>query len=1547
MQCRLCLKNSKTLHDIINSEFKCEELTLPECLYWIFGVEVDVNDPYSKFICDRCENVVQYVGSYRTLYRRNQLILEGKLDNQNEYDKWMDKMHLKIIEENKRLREYTSDESELSPVAKRRRLELIKYYYKVPTTAIRELMGYESLKDTKNEDGSLIQVNETVNVEVCNYCSEIFTTKRLLNCHYKTKHKSVEKVLRFKRLKKKRKNLFTKNRQKGKTIFHKTDTFSKKMINRYPSLSKLFKKDNLRKNLLFDVKNFPNLNFVKQQDTCAKNNSTLEMVHKTNDTDFINQSSSNDCEDNEKCEYIDIENINNDSGDDDFTEPKTREEIITVKIADKNLFVSKENREYINQFKWLNLKEFYISLERCSVPREFHENNQAIKQNIQNSNTDQVLNTSNDKITKIKQIKECVSSTSVKLRENKIANEKIIKKTNVLKNKITPESNDGNAFAYVSAESFFNLGTDSIESNEYVDMMNSDNETVLQTLDNSRRKIGSDLMNHSFSGDRLSSKENMPKSIKDQYQSLNLKDLYISILRCDIPVEFKPGVILETSHIANKLTKMTHWNVDILETLLKVQRIKSIHVPNTNIEIDFTNRMKNENETTVPASQQNVTSTKLSDKQSGNSTNDEIRTVKLNDNCILEDLQYKQLNLKDFYITVKRCPVPENFYWNRKILKQKQNNLQMKVITKVNNNKMFDNITEISKNSQPPQKWKTNLFDTLFKVKEISKQFNVKHMKYNDEEPEREVGNLLNNKQNLLLNQSESMVKNKGPVKKSCEKSLNKEVSHGHINKVKSVASVNKRKRQRKNRAICGINCITNLDKADSVPNMQELTVVIPKIDTILRRKDYNIVDEIFKLATTSNENEKLENILQETSPIESKNVFLTVSDCMPQLEKETECGKGSLRNIADEPPKLELQIQKSPLIKTINVLGKVSKKSTRSRKCKDSKFIGNKKRKAKIKAKSHNIKIMKNIVDTEEKSISLKSKPRTLQKKVQENKTMTDEMGQIAAEVKQLINSLNSIDIKDGSDNDWINKEFNLFEEIPINSWKERIFKDNILSDQNLDHELLIREEPLLNEPNSLITEKINTGVYDEDSNIIKQKNLDQQQKDGKNSKPSEKYIGNAYLITKDIQSISANNNKIKENAPHNILDKEKKGDKKSKLSEEVIEKDACLIAKVEGLSEDDKIKVKSAPHNLNKEENNDKHSKPCEEGIGNAACLTSKDVEGISESDENSRKEQMVSRHTEKEGKDSNNSKLSDKDILDNDSYLIDKDVDGIPDDSNDTLDANNIDQKRVLKIRKGGISKILFKLNHLKEDDTRSNSLIIEESNTGVNDEDSNITGQKKLDEQQKDGKTSKSSEKCIDGIPDDSNCTLNANNIDEKRVMKTWKNGISNLLFKLNRLKADDTRKENPENHLKEKHTQEVSSVSYTNEVAKNIIEMHENNTEGLETTSWRNVTEQSTSSNTSDSGTTNSCIESTKVSDLTLSSYAENNIGEISVDDSKNEKEGDKNTQDIQSIIKSRWSNITKGKTNIVSETSSPSSSSVDLQNFAHSIVKETLEKRYF
>nr|XP_023020623.1 uncharacterized protein LOC111509166 [Leptinotarsa decemlineata] len=72
--CRLCLQKEETI-----SKFNIFDLGLSDSLYWIFGVEIDVGDFFSKLICHKCLNIVKYVQRVQKQFQTNQYILRERI----------------------------------------------------------------------------------------------------------------------------------------------------------------------------------------------------------------------------------------------------------------------------------------------------------------------------------------------------------------------------------------------------------------------------------------------------------------------------------------------------------------------------------------------------------------------------------------------------------------------------------------------------------------------------------------------------------------------------------------------------------------------------------------------------------------------------------------------------------------------------------------------------------------------------------------------------------------------------------------------------------------------------------------------------------------------------------------------------------------------------------------------------------------------------------------------------------------------------------------------------------------------------------------------------------------------------------------------------------------------------------------------------------------------------------------------------------------------------------------------------------------------------
>ncbi|KAJ8970889.1 hypothetical protein NQ314_000976 [Rhamnusium bicolor] len=87
-----------------------------------------------------------------------------------------------------------------------RRMNFIEYYYRTPTSALRELIKERNeiisgrtfdtcpTKPIVNDKSQpLFKVDNVLYVEVCNYCSKVFKTKQLLNIHYNMYHRMLSK----------------------------------------------------------------------------------------------------------------------------------------------------------------------------------------------------------------------------------------------------------------------------------------------------------------------------------------------------------------------------------------------------------------------------------------------------------------------------------------------------------------------------------------------------------------------------------------------------------------------------------------------------------------------------------------------------------------------------------------------------------------------------------------------------------------------------------------------------------------------------------------------------------------------------------------------------------------------------------------------------------------------------------------------------------------------------------------------------------------------------------------------------------------------------------------------------------------------------------------------------------------------------------------------------------------------------------------------------------------------------------------------------------
>ncbi|CAH0551964.1 unnamed protein product [Brassicogethes aeneus] len=72
-KCRLCLKEKSCMKNIFEYGLKNSDLNTIECVYWMFGVEIDCDDGKSKYICNKCLNLIELIAKYRKLFQENQL----------------------------------------------------------------------------------------------------------------------------------------------------------------------------------------------------------------------------------------------------------------------------------------------------------------------------------------------------------------------------------------------------------------------------------------------------------------------------------------------------------------------------------------------------------------------------------------------------------------------------------------------------------------------------------------------------------------------------------------------------------------------------------------------------------------------------------------------------------------------------------------------------------------------------------------------------------------------------------------------------------------------------------------------------------------------------------------------------------------------------------------------------------------------------------------------------------------------------------------------------------------------------------------------------------------------------------------------------------------------------------------------------------------------------------------------------------------------------------------------------------------------------------
>ncbi|KAJ8924495.1 hypothetical protein NQ315_007292 [Exocentrus adspersus] len=344
MPCRLCLKSdSNPARNIINSTLKCSELSLIDALYWVFGIDVDINDPYSKSICERCENIIRYVGSYRTLYQRNQLLLESKPNFENDGN---------------------------DPASQ------------LPTTAIRELIkGALGAVDVEpkplvtHHDMPLFQVNGEVAVEVCKYCSQIFTAKHFLDLHYQNKHTRTvigeESVIKTS-FKKRKKNKYV-NKKQGQDIIHNPTVLSR--VERLNKLLVQAVPDKPHK-IMFDSNNFPNLNFVKQLDKRKIKDYLLgkevlgETLLSTDSNQLMDACMLKDCLFDNQSHNVLLK----------ANEATVKNELKIVTLPKDTQITMKDLNKL---YKWLKLKAFHIPLEEGSFDKTVQENIKALNANME------------------------------------------------------------------------------------------------------------------------------------------------------------------------------------------------------------------------------------------------------------------------------------------------------------------------------------------------------------------------------------------------------------------------------------------------------------------------------------------------------------------------------------------------------------------------------------------------------------------------------------------------------------------------------------------------------------------------------------------------------------------------------------------------------------------------------------------------------------------------------------------------------------------------------------------------------------------------------------------------------------------------------------------------------------------------------------------------------------------------------------------------------------------------------------------------------------
>lgn len=795
----------------------------------------------------------------------------------------------------------------LSPRAKRR-LQFIEYYYKIPTTAIRELIQDSNVissarNNAKSSDRSLMHVNEIVNVEVCKYCSEIFTSKRLLQGHYRYRHTYLGKdnVLKPKSLKKRLKGKGVKR----KVVPRKQEPFTKMLLNRNPMLNSLLDHSNYTKSFLFDTENFPNLNFVRELDKCVKNSPALDAKKNINIT---NETGNSHTEKEES--YIDVEISGGVSPDD------VDGKIVTIKIHEDCLSRSSQNIEKTisNHYKWLNLKDLCISVERCAIPKGFFESSQITTEKI-TANTElerapkAVLESkearSTGKATEKDKLREHMST--VKSRKTDTVNEEMndsatapTKKTGIIENMDMPVSD-------VAKKTTEDVNGKS-ELQRYEDYSKRKTEPAM--MDDENRKDS-----------HPTNKQNAEKIIKDQYKSLNLKELCVFIQRCDTPIEFDPdndtvrcerrdsevelvrekrGEILETSHIANKLKNIGQWKRDISRTLEILQQIKTEEKKDKSTNINFIAGVQNDSEPAILKHRECVEfeNTLLDDDDAI------IQTVQVKDNGILGRDQREGLNLRDFYVSLERCTLLEEFL-REKIRKD---------------------------NSQRDTTCSGGTHDTVRKNRGKGRQME-------------DTG-------------------------------------------------------------------VEDIIIADSFTKVQDIRIVMPKIDPLIRKKGHDIE----KIPEPEISCPELEN---DYPIITSETCF--APDCMPELEKEIGNERDPPKHISEQPPKLE-QVQNLSLLGKINILGTAASSISNNKS-----FLTKQERRKKTKAKPTNI-------DTTKKSVKLSK----LQKKMQQRRWKVNKTW-MAEELNYIINSLNSLRIKDDGDS-------YLVKELPIDGSKEKVFRNEKL---------------------------------------------------------------------------------------------------------------------------------------------------------------------------------------------------------------------------------------------------------------------------------------------------------------------------------------------------------------------------------------------------------------------------------------------------------------------------------------------------------------------